>query len=500
MFSIRYYLKSRPFRSASFLRLGPNEARLLYDFVAGYSASVVVMVLFIFLFKKSFDWAFIIAPIILLAVNTILGIYSKHRMSKWRIKVAMLIVSVVATCFVLFFLGVEFSQIVLWGVLVSSPLILARFLLALPHSKHKNVAMLTVRHQGTVLVTGGAGYIGSCIVDLLLRNGYSVKVLDRLMYGVGPVSDFCKDKNFELIQGDVTDISKLTYAMKDAWMVVHLAGLVGDAACSIDDALTRQMNIISTRMLKEVAQSMGVHRFVFASSCSVYGMSDKAYNKETDTLNPVSLYAQTKIDSENELLSSSRDDFFVTILRFSTVFGHARRPRFDLVGNLFTAQAIKNRAITVIGPNQLRPFIHVTDIARAVLATLRSNPVLIQNQIFNVGDDRFNMTILQLAEKVKSIVESHGGVVDISIHDQVGGDMRNYSVSFEKIKNIFKFQSEKTIELGIQEIAENFRNNVYSDYHEEIYNNFAMTKKIVTEFYDPMQSIKMYAPLQSVTK
>src|SRR5262249_27432907 len=169
--------------------------------------------------------------------------------------------------------------------------------------------------------------IGSHTVDLLLAAGQRVRVLDRLMYGRGPLADFEGNPRFELIEGDATDISKLTAAGKDASAVVHLAGLVGGPACAVGPGLTRHANIVATRMAKDVAQSLGVHRFVFASSCSVYGVTDKEVS-ELDALNPVSLYAQTKIDSEQELLASIRDEFFVTILRFATVFGHSRRPRF----------------------------------------------------------------------------------------------------------------------------------------------------------------------------
>ena len=251
------------------------------------------------------------------------------------------------------------------------------------------------------------------------------------MYGQQSLAPFLGRRDFELIEGDATDITKLTLAMKGASAVVHLAGLVGDPACAVDEQFTRHTNIVATRMAKDVAQSMGVHRFVFASSCSVYGMSDKEVS-ETDALNPVSMYAQTKIDSENELLYSGRDDFFVTVLRFATVFGHSPRPRFDLVGNLFTAQAMTDGLITVIGPQQWRPFIHVRDLGRAIVKVLKANPALVQSQIFNVGDKRLNMTILQLAEAVQKVC-SHGREVKISVSENVQ-DRRNYAVSFEKIQ------------------------------------------------------------------
>jgi nucleoside-diphosphate-sugar epimerase len=271
-----------------------------------------------------------------------------------------------------------------------------------------------------------------------------------------------------------------------------LAGLVGDPACSLNADFTRHANIVATRMAKEVAQSLGVHRFIFASSCSVYGVSDKEVS-ETDALNPVSLYAQTKIDSEKELLFNNRDDFFVTILRFATVFGHSRRPRFDLVGNLFTAQALTDGLITVIGPDQWRPFIHVHDLARAIVIALKADPVTVQNQIFNVGDKRLNLTILQLGEIVQQVTRKYREV-SISITDNAQ-DRRNYAVSFDKVRSMLGYEATVTVESGIEEMAANFAQSKYGHYRTDIYSNVAMTAKSLHHFQDPAESANLYGPL-----
>jgi nucleoside-diphosphate-sugar epimerase len=313
------------------------------------------------------------------------------------------------------------------------------------------------------------------------------------MYGCEPLAEFAGNQNFELIEGDTTNIAKLTEAMKGVSAVVHLSGLVGDPACAVDTQFTRHTNIIATRMAKEVAQSMGVQRFVFASSCSVYGVSDREVS-ETDQLNPVSLYAETKIDSERELLSAARDEFYATVLRFATVFGHSRRPRFDLVGNLFTAQAVTDGVITVIGPNQWRPFIHVRDLARAIVMVLHADPALVQSQIFNVGDKRLNMTIQQLAERVRDVCGRYREVT-ISVTDNLQ-DRRNYAVSFEKIESMIGFQANTLIEPGIAEMAAAFQNGLYQHYREQVYSNVAMTAKAVSQFHDPAESSNLYAPLK----
>lgn len=382
-------------------------------------------------------------------------------------------------------MGASLAAVVLWALVVVPPVALARLLLGLPFSRHKRLISLVVNHRGPILVIGGAGYIGSHTVDLLLSAGHTVRILDRLMYGKEPIQELLDHPNFELIEGDATDIAKLTQAMKGASAVVHLAGLVGDPACAVDADFTRHTNIIATRMAKEVAHSMGIRRFVFASSCSVYGVTSKEVS-ESDALNPVSLYAQTKIDSERELLASQRDDFFITILRFATVFGHSSRPRFDLVGNLFTAQAMTDGMITVIGSDQWRPFIHVRDLARAIVLVLQSDPALVGGQIFNVGDKRLNMTIGQLAEKVRTACCRYRDVrVSVSDNPQ---DRRNYAVSFDKIRSFLGFEAETLVEQGVEQMAEAFHQGRYRHYREQVYNNLAMTAKALSQFQDPAES------------
>lgn len=344
-------------------------------------------------------------------------------------------------------------------------------------------------------MVGGGGYIGSHVVDQLLREGFSVRVLDSLFYGKDTLAEFASHPNFELLCGDVTDISKLVQATNGASAVVHLAGLVGDPACALDESYTLHSNVIVTKMLKEVAISAGVQRFIFASSCSVYGANDEIVD-ETSGLNPVSLYARTKIASEKELLHSVSDEFFVTILRFATVFGHSRRPRFDLVGNLFTAQALNDGKITVFGGECWRPFIHVEDIARAIVLTLKANPFRVQGQILNVGDERLNMTIGQLAEIVYSVVQVERPVEIISHKDSA--DRRNYNVSFDKIQRVLGFAATRMIEDGISEMVSEFRKGTYVNYKEPKFSNLEVTKRVVVDFQDPKNTENLYRPMNQM--
>src|SRR5271157_584183 len=388
------YFRARLSRGLSFKALGPTESRILFDLAAGGGAlAIAVLFHVVFVPLRVTGGVYLpFVPIAFVAANTAFGIYTSLRRASIHTKIRTL--ALTALCVVV--LGrvcrISWDIISLWAILTVSPTALARFFLGLPYSRHKNLPFLAINRRGPVLVIGGAGYIGSPTVELLLEHGFRVRVLDRLMYGPESLAAFRDNTDFELIEGDVTDIAKLTFATRNASAVVHLAGLVGDPACALDAQFTRHANVVATRMARDVAVSLGVSRFVFASSCSVYGVSDHEVC-ETDDFNPVSLYAQTKIDSEQELLWNPPDGFFVTILRFATVFGHSRRPRFDLVANLFAALALREGIIPVLGPQQRRPFIHVNDLARAIVAVLSAEPNTMQSQIFNVGDRRLNMSI-----------------------------------------------------------------------------------------------------------
>jgi nucleoside-diphosphate-sugar epimerase len=487
---------SRLARGWSVSSLGPNEARVVFDLAIG-SAGLIATILF----ERFSDgglpansWLLATLPVVFLAANFASGLYTWLKRARSRVKALVLVGTVIASCLIATLLGAPTSGALLWGMLVVGPATIARLLLGLPYSKHSAlVTTLVVHPHGPVVVLGGAGYIGSHTVDLLLERGYQVRVLDRLMYGRQSLADFVDRPGFEVIDGDVTDITKLTSALRNASAVIHLAGLVGDPACAVDDDFTRHTNIIATRMAKEVAQSLGVYRFVFASSCSVYGISDEECGEHSRP-NPISLYARTKVDSERELLGGGRDDFFVTVLRFATVFGHSRRPRFDLVANLFTAQAMTEGVIRVVGPDQWRPFVHVRDLARAVLAVLEAPPAIVQDQIFNVGDKRFNMTIGQLAELVERVAGEYQPGVTRTVQEQANQDRRNYAVSFEKIRRQLRFEATIGMEDGIREMARQFADGAYRHYGDEVYSNLATTRRALEYFHDPFEAQRMYGP------
>ena len=473
--------------------MGPNEARLLFDFALA-AAAVLAALGFVARFAPANGLSpgrSFLLPVLFLICNLAAGIYSRLRFASPWVKSAALTGSVAVAAGVDWLVGGSPAVIALWVLVTLPTAASARVLLGLSYDTRSPLTALAAEPHGPVLVIGGAGYIGSAAVALLLERGHRVRVLDRLMYGPGSLAPFVDSPRFELLEGDATDISKLAAAMRQASAVVHLGGLVGDPACAVDPEFTRHANIIATRMAREVAQSVGVRRFVFASSCSVYGASDKVMREE-DELNPVSLYARTKIESERELLRTVRDDFFVTILRFATVFGHSARPRFDLVANLFVAQAMTQGLITVVSPDQWRPFVHVRDLARAIVGVLEARPAVVQSQVYNVGDDRLNMTIGELGERVAAIV---GRFREVRVVVEPGeGDPRNYRVSFAKIRARLGFEAQTLMDEGLLEIVEQVRSGRYADYREAIYSNVATTRAALQEF---REAPDLYAPLHA---
>ncbi len=323
---------------------------------------------------------------------------------------------------------------------------------------------------------GGAGYIGSGLLPRLLDKGYKVRLLDLLMFGKDPIASVLYHPNLEVIQADFRQVDKVVETMRGVDTVVHLGGLVGDPACALDEALTTEINLVATRTIAEIAKGMGVRRFIFASTCSVYGASDMILN-ERSSLNPVSLYARSKIASEQVLHKLQSDVFSIVILRFGTIFGLSGRTRFDLVVNLLTAKAIVDKKITVFGGDQWRPFVHVDDASLAVMMTVEAPKERVHNETFNVGGNDGNMTLGSVGEIVKKLVP------DAELIDSGrDGDRRNYRVDFSKIRNILGFVPQWSIEKGIQQVIDALKSGRVRDYRSAMYSNVKyLTEEIASE-------------------
>ncbi len=318
--------------------------------------------------------------------------------------------------------------------------------------------------SGCVLVVGGAGYIGSLLVERLLEKGYRVRVLDSLLYGDEPLRPVRNNPEFELLVGDCRNIQDVVRAVQGVESIVDLAAIVGDPACELDHKPALETNYAATRMLIEVAKGNGVRRLVFASSCSVYGATDLEMDEQS-AVRPISLYGQTKVDSEQALREARSPTFHPVILRFATVFGLGYRPRFDLVVNLLTAKARQEGVITVFNGQQWRPFIHVRDVVEATVKVLEAPARFVSGEIFNVGDSRMNHTLAEVGELIRAILPA------TRVEHVENADRRNYRVCFDKIHSRLGFRARYSLRDGIEELKKAFDARIIEDYKDLRYHN-----------------------------
>ncbi len=321
-----------------------------------------------------------------------------------------------------------------------------------------------------VLVVGGAGYIGSTLVRKLLAEGYCVRVVDSLMFGDHAICQLYSNSRFELLVGDFRAIETMVRAIRGMDAVIHLGAIVGDPACALDADFTLSVNTQAVHTIREICRGYGVHRFLFASTCSVYGAQEHTID-EHSPLAPISLYAQSKIDAEQAILEMQNEEFHPTILRLATALGLSYRMRFDLVVNLLTAQAVRKAAITIFNGEQWRPFIHVNDIARAFLTCLQAPLDRVAGQIFNAGDDTSNLTLGELGRLIARLVP--GTHVR---EEQNSADKRSYRVDFSKIREELGFRCSTTVAEGIREMVRQLAAGKFPKYEDAKYNNAAHLK------------------------
>ncbi|MGA8220479.1 MAG: NAD-dependent epimerase/dehydratase family protein [Candidatus Acidiferrales bacterium] len=315
-----------------------------------------------------------------------------------------------------------------------------------------------------VLVLGGAGYIGCWLVKRLLEQGRRVRIMDNAVYGLEPIHDLLAHPNLEHLNGDCRNIQDVVKAMSGVSRVVHLAAIVGDPACEIDRKTTIEINYAATRMLVEIAKGYGVERFLFASSCSVYGATDELMDEESP-VGPISLYGETKISSEQALLKAADDDFHPVLMRFATVFGLTNRPRFDLVVNLLSAKASQDHVITIFNGQQWRPFVHVKDLAEAMILLLAAPLPAVSRQVFNVGDNRLNHTLGEVAQVIQRIIPG------TRVEYVENSDRRNYRVRFDKIEKQIGFRCRYSLEDGVREIKSAFESGLINNYRNIQFSN-----------------------------
>jgi nucleoside-diphosphate-sugar epimerase len=319
----------------------------------------------------------------------------------------------------------------------------------------------------TVVVTGGAGYIGTPLVAELLDAGHSVRVLDVLLHGQEEIAKELEASGVEVVRGDVRDPAAREQALSGADAVVHLAAIVGDPACARDPELSHEVNVEGSRAVLEDARRLGVERMVFASTCSNYGrMADPTQPvDETAELRPVSLYAEQKVGIEQALLNGG-GEIQATCLRFATIYGVGRRMRFDLTVNEFTRDLWADRPLEVFGELFWRPYVHVADAARAVALVLASPPEKVAGQVFNAGHSDENYRKLDLVE----LMVGRLGRGDVSYVPR-DEDPRDYKVSFEKIKHELGFEPLRRVPDGIDEIVGALEEERFGDPFDSKYSN-----------------------------
>lgn len=325
-----------------------------------------------------------------------------------------------------------------------------------------------------ILVTGGAGYIGSMLVGELLRMGNQVTVVDSLLFGGESLLGYMAHPHFHFAKADVTEPRAIRDALKRNWdkptAVVHLAAIVGFPACqAVGKQAAWRYNVEATQRVFEQAAGLGVERFVFSSSYSNYGFSEDGQPvSEESSLHPQSLYAETKIAAEQFLLTQKDSVTAPVIFRLATLYGISPRTRFDLVVNQFVLDAFLRRELIIYQRGYSRSFLHVRDAARGLALGLTAPREKAAGQVFNLGDSKGNLTKDEIvALVIKRLPETVVTYKDLTF----GGDNRDITASFAKIERELGFKAELTVDDGVRELVYALRNGLIRNPHDEKYRN-----------------------------
>ncbi len=316
----------------------------------------------------------------------------------------------------------------------------------------------------SVLITGGAGYVGVVLARQLLEQGYKVKILDQLIFGKEPLQEIEGHPNFSLEVGVVEDKYVVEKSLEGIDAVIHLSGLSNDPSCELNSDLTKKSNIDATKVLLQFAKAKGVKRFINASSCSVYGFTNGVLVDEQSPPNPLTAYAKSKVKSEELVLAESEEDFVTVCLRKSTIYGPSPRMRFDLVINTMTGMGMSEGKIVINGGEQWRPFLHVEDAASAYLFMLQAPKEQINGQVFNVGSNYQNIKIIDLAHRIAAVLPG------VKVEQSHSPDKRSYLVSFDKISAL-GWKATFDIEDGVHGVKKLFDEGKVKNFRDLNYFN-----------------------------
>ena len=318
-----------------------------------------------------------------------------------------------------------------------------------------------------VLILGGAGYLGSVLTEVLLKNGHKAHVFDALSFGGDSLNQFHSHPNFRLTQGDIRHIDEVTACIEGADAVILLASLVGEPACDRDPKETVDINYLATKTVAEACRYYQVPRFIFASTDSAYGIQE-GIMYEDSPMKPISLYGRLKVAAEREIMGLADESFQPTILRMATIYGLSHRMRFDLVVNTLALNAVVNEKITIYGGVQWRPLVHVADAAKAYFKCLEAPLSVVGNQVFNVGSNEQNYQIGHIGDMIRTVFTE----IEVETIPQ-SPDLRDYHVSFDKITEALDYHVDHSVVDGIQEIRRVLTDGSISDPKDGRYYNVA---------------------------
>jgi nucleoside-diphosphate-sugar epimerase len=313
-----------------------------------------------------------------------------------------------------------------------------------------------------VLVVGGAGYVGSTLSRRLLEAGHRVRVLDALIYGNGSsLAGLVDHDRFDFVKGDMRSPEDVRASLDGVTDVVMLAALVGDPVCKRNPEAAREINLDGAQNVLEAADALGAKRFVFASTCSNYGLRETdTPATEEDELHPLSLYAETKVEMEGRILGQTSEmNLNPTVLRVATAYGMSQRMRFDLTIPEFTRELTLGHRLDVYDADTWRPYCHVEDISTAVMTVLSEAPESVSGEVFNVGGDDSNYTKRMLVEAALEALDGEGDVRWV----EGGVDARNYRVSFSKIHDRLGFTPAHAVPGAIARLVAALRAGVFDD-------------------------------------
>lgn len=313
----------------------------------------------------------------------------------------------------------------------------------------------------TILLIGGAGYIGSVLTSHLLKKGYKVTVLDNFIYDNHfAVIPYTGDPDYTLVAGNMNDNTVLEKASRGVKNVILLAGLVGDSITKKYPTESHDINIKGIQNCMDYFNGKGINKLVFISTCSNYGLiKENELADEEFKLNPLSLYAQAKVTNEQYLLSKKDEaDYTGVILRFATAFGLSPRMRFDLTVSEFVRDIYFGRELLVFDEHTWRPYCHVRDFARLLEIVINAENNKVGFEVFNAGGNLNNFTKKMIVDAILKLIPE--GKVK---YGENGSDPRNYRVSFAKVKNVLSFEPHYRVQDGIKELIEGLRNGIYAD-------------------------------------